>query len=191
MTRSAALTDHIATAILNAATGVLAERGESASMADVAAAAGIGRTTLYRYFPNREALLRSLATTAVAELGEQIAEARLDTVDTREGLIRITRAALSAATKYRAVARTPKDPVAGVQAERALGEPLRALLRRGHQDGTLRDDIPVETMSLVYSSLIFGAVAHTLGEKLGVEQATSVVVTVFLSGVLKDPSAER
>jgi TetR/AcrR family transcriptional regulator, mexCD-oprJ operon repressor len=33
-------------------------RGEQASMADVAAAAGMARATVYRYFPNMNAALR-------------------------------------------------------------------------------------------------------------------------------------
>src|ERR1044072_390845 len=58
-------------AILEAAATVLAERGEQASMADVAAAAGMARATVYRYFPNREALLEALGTLAVEEAGER------------------------------------------------------------------------------------------------------------------------
>ena len=45
--------------ILEAAAGVLAG-SDGASMGDVAAAAGISRGTLYRYFPNRESLLLAL-----------------------------------------------------------------------------------------------------------------------------------
>ncbi len=51
--------DHVAEAILDAAAAVFAERGEAASMADVAEAAGVGRATLYRYFPSRDVLLDS------------------------------------------------------------------------------------------------------------------------------------
>jgi tetracycline repressor-like protein len=37
--------------ILDIAAGVLAERGEAASTVHIADAAGVGRATLYRYFP--------------------------------------------------------------------------------------------------------------------------------------------
>ena len=55
----------VSSAILEAAATVLAERGEQASMADVAAAAGMARATVYRYFPNREALFEALGRLAV------------------------------------------------------------------------------------------------------------------------------
>ena len=46
-------------AILDAAVGALA-RDASASLAEVASAAGVGRTTVHRYFPERADLLRAL-----------------------------------------------------------------------------------------------------------------------------------
>src|ERR687897_916229 len=51
------LRERVARAILESAAGVLATRGEDASISDVAAAAGLARATVYRYFPNRQALL--------------------------------------------------------------------------------------------------------------------------------------
>ncbi|MGH3259142.1 MAG: helix-turn-helix domain-containing protein, partial [Streptosporangiaceae bacterium] len=57
MSTSAALRDRAARVILDAAAALLAERGESVSMADIAEAAGVGRATVYRYFPTKDALL--------------------------------------------------------------------------------------------------------------------------------------
>src|SRR2546426_519468 len=49
--------DRTAAAILDAAAHALSEHGSNANMADVAGAAGVSRATLYRYYPDREALL--------------------------------------------------------------------------------------------------------------------------------------
>ena len=57
--------DRTAAAILDAAAHVLAERGAGANMAEVAAASGVSRATLYRYYPSREALLEALAAQAL------------------------------------------------------------------------------------------------------------------------------
>src|SRR4051794_8757559 len=70
--RQTTLHARVSAAILEAAAEVLAERGEQASMADVAAAAGMARASVYRYFPNREALLEALGRLAVEEAGERL-----------------------------------------------------------------------------------------------------------------------
>ena len=84
--RQTTLHARVSAAILEAAAAVLAERGEQASMADVAAAAGMARATVYRYFPNRDALLEALGGLAVEDA---IAEAPWDGhPNVREGLER-------------------------------------------------------------------------------------------------------
>src|SRR6266702_3724628 len=59
--------DRTTAAILDAAAHALAEHGSRANMADVAAAAGVSRATLYRYYRDREALLAALASSAVEQ----------------------------------------------------------------------------------------------------------------------------
>ena len=56
-----ALQQRVATAILDGAARMFAVEGEQTNMNDVAAAAGVARATVYRYFPNRQALLDELA----------------------------------------------------------------------------------------------------------------------------------
>src|SRR5919197_1515894 len=90
--RRQALQERVAAAILEAAARVLAVGGEQASMNDVAAAAGIARATLYRYFPNRQALLDELARVAADEAGSRLASARIEEVAAEEGIRRSARA---------------------------------------------------------------------------------------------------
>src|SRR5919197_2205650 len=86
------LQQRVSAAILEAAAEVLATRGEQASMADVAAAAGVGRATVYRYFPNRQALLDELGQFALRGARERLLAASLDKVSVEEGVSRAVRA---------------------------------------------------------------------------------------------------
>jgi AcrR family transcriptional regulator len=74
--------------ILVAAARVLVGR-EAADMAEVAAAAGIARGTLYRYFPTRESLLRALEAAVNEAATQRLAEANLDQVPVEEALLAI------------------------------------------------------------------------------------------------------
>src|ERR671926_1972568 len=80
-----ALQERVAAAILEAAARVLAVGGEQTSMNDVAAAAGVARATLYRYFPSRQALLDELARVAADEAGARLASARGEELAAGEG----------------------------------------------------------------------------------------------------------
>lgn len=59
--------------IVTASRHVIDERG-SLSMSEVAQSLGITRATLYRYFPNHEALLRATAISAVGRFLDHLAE---------------------------------------------------------------------------------------------------------------------
>lgn len=174
--------DRVATAILDAAATVLAERGDAASMAEVAAAAGVGRSTLWRYFANREQLLEALTQAAVAELADRVAEANLSAATVADGLARITRAVLGAASKYRVLVRVGRKPEMPDDVAARLETPLLDLLRRGIADGTLRADVGVEALLAAYTGLLEGMLARGLHDQVGTEQATSVLVSIFLRG---------
>src|SRR5215212_10366504 len=88
------LQQRVAEAILDGAAQIFALQGDQASMSDVAEAAGVARATVYRYFPNREALLDELARAAVRDLDARLASARIDAVAPEEGIARAVRALL-------------------------------------------------------------------------------------------------
>ena len=186
MPRSPALRDHIAAAILDKAAGILAERREAASLADIAEAAGVARSTLYRYFPSREALLQALAETAAQELQARIDEAQLDVLPVPEAIARVTRGLVTTGSKYIALAYLWPKPAGSAD---QLGEPLLRLFRRGIADGTLRGDLPAETVLGSYADLIEGAITRSARNHAGVESASAAVLSIFLDGALARPAA--
>ncbi|SFO75691.1 MULTISPECIES: TetR/AcrR family transcriptional regulator [Actinomadura] len=187
MSRSTVIRDHVRAGILEVAAGVLAERGESASMTDIAKAAGVARATLYRYFPSREALLYALYEAALTDLTDRLEDARLDAVPIEEAVARMTRATIAATSRYRALGLFEKSPAEARRVERQLAGPLRAVFERGAKGGCFRGDLPVHTLAELYFSLLEGVVSRVIRHRLGVEEASAAVTTVFLSGALAPP----
>ena len=99
-------------------------------MNDVAEAAGVARATVYRYFPNREALLAELALVAVNDVAGRLASARIDEVAPEEGVTRAVRALVDVGNWFVLLARERRrsDPECF---ERQLTEPIRRLFERG------------------------------------------------------------
>ncbi|MEO3858557.1 TetR family transcriptional regulator [Acrocarpospora sp. B8E8] len=187
MVRGQALRDHVASGILEAAAALIAERGESVSMTDVATAAGVGRATLYRYFPSREALLAALLEAGLAEVAQRLADARLDDIPIPEAFARGTRAVLAGMLKYRGLGSFPLTEAQKEAADTAMMGPLRALFDRAAEEGALRSDLSREALVEVYLSLLEGIkVRVMLGGLggLGVEPAAAAITEVFLRGAL-------
>jgi TetR/AcrR family transcriptional regulator, mexCD-oprJ operon repressor len=171
--------DRTASAILDAAAHVLAERGD-ASMAEVATAAGVGRATVYRYYPSREALLQALADAALREAGERLADAGLDRAAVPEAIERIVRAVVGVGDRYIVLTRERirHDPD---DTER-LRAPLRSVFTRGVDEGVLRADVPVEVLLELFGGLL-GAAVRLVGERqLGLEEIAATTTALFLDG---------
>jgi AcrR family transcriptional regulator len=173
--------DHVTTAILDAAAAVLAEHGDAASMADVATAAGIGRATLYRYFANRDDLLRALTRAAIEDASARVADADLEGVPVSEALARLSRALVACGTKFAVIMGDPlhfdRETV-----QRQIGDPLLAVLRRGMTDGTLRSDVPVEALAHLWGGLLQATIRWTTELDGGVERTSAAMNSVFLHG---------
>jgi AcrR family transcriptional regulator len=167
-------------AILETAARVLADR--DASMSEIAAAAGIGRATLYRHYPTRDALLDALAAEAVEELAARIADAGLERASVPEAIERLTRAFVTVADRYIVLVRERARPQPD-ELERRVGRPLRAVFERGVADGTLRTDVSAQAQLELLGSVVIGALQAGLQRELGLEQAVATVTSCFLDGV--------
>jgi TetR/AcrR family transcriptional regulator, mexCD-oprJ operon repressor len=174
-----ALQQRVAAAILDGAAELFASGGEQASMNEVAEAAGVARATVYRYFPNREALLDELAQTAVRDVDLRLASARIDAVPPEEGVARAVRALVDVGNLFVVLAR--ERPRSGADRfEHGLVEPLRQLVERGQANGDIRDDITASRLTESLIGLIVGMLTST--PALGREDMTATITGLFLDG---------
>jgi AcrR family transcriptional regulator len=130
--------------LLDAARDVFVERGTSAPLDEVARRAEVGIGTLYRRFPDRNALLRAVVVRAL-ETTRDAAQAALDgTEDGLAALLGYAHAALDA--RVSAVIPLALDsPAMGDEQVGRLREAaarlLQQLVDRAHADGTLSQDV--------------------------------------------------
>jgi TetR/AcrR family transcriptional repressor of mexCD-oprJ operon len=174
-----ALQQRVAAAILDGAAQLFAVQGEQASMNDVAAAAGVARATVYRYFPNRQALVDELARAAVSDADARLTAARIDEVPPEEGIGRAVRALIEVGDSFVLLTRerVRSDPE---RFERRLTQPLRHLFERGQAAGEIRGDISSARLTESLMGMIVGVLMSAA--PLGKDDMIATITGLFLDG---------
>ncbi|MDP9046481.1 MAG: TetR/AcrR family transcriptional regulator [Pseudomonadota bacterium] len=131
--------------LLEVARDVVSEQGADASLRDVARQAGVGLGTLYRHFPNREALLEALLRVFFDELTARAGQLE-GTRSARDALVSWLRDAVTVATNYRGVTAAMMAAIeAPDSALHASCVTMRAagtrLLERAQAEGAARGEV--------------------------------------------------
>lgn len=177
--RRQALQQRIAGAIVEAAARILARGGDRTSMHDVAAEAGVARATLYRYFPSRQALVEEVGRRAATDAGTRLSSARLDEVPVEEGVARAIRALVEVGDFFIVLARERVRPDPDVF-ESSLGTPLRGLVERGQETGSIRDDVPSSWLTESLVGLVVSVLS--VSPSMGREDTIAITTSLFLEG---------
>jgi TetR/AcrR family transcriptional repressor of mexCD-oprJ operon len=177
-----ALQQRIATIILEAAARTLARGGDRASMHEVAAEAGVARATLYRYFPSRQALVDEVGRLAASHAGTRLRTARLEQVPLEEGVARAVRALVEVGDLFIVLARERVRPDPDVF-EVSLGAPLRGLVERGQESGSIRDDVPSAWLTESLVGLVVSVLSTT--PPMGSEDTIALTTSLFLEGAAR------
>jgi AcrR family transcriptional regulator len=163
-------------AAIDAVAALLVEDGPgSLTMATVARRTGLGRATLYRYFPDIGSLLAALHDRQVAAQLEQLSALRDQGVDPAERLEAVLEA-YALMTFDRSTVEVP------VEARAVDGDPVgdlvRELLVESAATGSVREDVSPEELAR------FCVHALAAARDLPSTSAVSRLVTVTMTGLL-------
>ncbi|MGR6969688.1 TetR/AcrR family transcriptional regulator [Streptomyces cynarae] len=158
--------------LLEVAAEAFAEHGENASLDDIAKRAGVGSGTLYRHFPNRQALLEAAYVDrieAIATRADEIAKALAPGEALVEWLhelcvgtiqVRGMKALLGSAV-------TDGSSAAVTACGTSMKEAASRLVEAAQREGTLRADVePIEVLRLAHGIAIASELANGQGASI-------------------------
>ncbi|WP_219506074.1 TetR/AcrR family transcriptional regulator [Nonomuraea ceibae] len=148
-------------AILDAAVAVLS-KNSGASLADVATEAGVGRTTIHRYFRERSDLLAALSVYLLERIETATERARLDEGTALEALERVCQEYFELGDGLLFAFDNPQLTTwEGWDEETDADRALTRLVQRGHADGSFDPGQPAEWVTQMLWAMLYTAWQHT------------------------------
>lgn len=170
--------------LLNAASELMATR-PTASLADVAEHAGIGKATLHRYFASRDDLMLALGYRALERVADAIADSQPEQDSAVEAFRRLVTAMVPLGDKLHfltseSILDTHPDFIA---ADRTSQEPVLRLIQRGQASGELRTDLPADWILHHLNYALFATWQSVHDGFVARRDAAPLLVTTLLGGI--------
>jgi AcrR family transcriptional regulator len=173
-------------AILNAARELFAESGDVA-MYDVARRAGVGQATLYRNFPDRDALIAALSVEWLDEL-ERVGEEHAGEPD---GFYVLLRVIVESQARFHGLIDCARESSVAKGELGPLQQRLAALIKRSLRDakaaGLVRRDLTVDDVVLLMG-MVEGALSRE-ADAAGRAAAASRVLALAVDGLASSGTA--
>ncbi|MFB4320381.1 TetR/AcrR family transcriptional regulator [Actinomadura sp. 21ATH] len=184
-------------AILGAAASLLARR-RGATLAEIAEAADVGRSTLHRYFPDRDELMRAVVDDSVEAIGRSVEDAAIGDGPPLEAMRRLVAAMVESGDRIMFLWGDPRvleeyGPRArwGDAAEedcegdaaRIADDPVLDLIRRGQAEGVFDAELSPEWIQHTLWSLVFTGVEDADKGLLPRHGVTATVIRTFENGI--------
>ncbi|MFD9431762.1 TetR/AcrR family transcriptional regulator [Streptomyces sp. NPDC060002] len=171
----------------------LLTRKSTATMDEVAKAAGISRATLHRHFAGRDALVRALEALGIAECETALDAARLDEEPARDAVRRLVRE-IEPAAGLLAFLYTENQLFEGEEQNEGwtrIDDLISDLFRRGQLSGEFRIDLtPAWLTEALYGLLASGAWMVQSG-KGAPKDFQHMIAELLLGGVLRPPAPQN
>jgi TetR/AcrR family transcriptional repressor of mexCD-oprJ operon len=168
-------------AILDAAEALLRE-GRTASIAAVAARAGVSRVTVYAHFATREAILEAVIERGVARATVAFDEATsgaTSAIDALERAITASWAELSRHTAIAEAAAAQLSPDALRKTHESGYAHARRMFEAGMASGEFRTDVPSAWLVSVYHALLHAAGDDVRAGRLDSDTALHALTTTM------------
>ncbi|MFD8146964.1 TetR/AcrR family transcriptional regulator [Streptomyces sp. NPDC059708] len=163
----------------------LLSRKSTATMDEVARAAGIGRATLHRHFAGRDALVRALEELGIRCFEVAFDRARLDEGTAVEALRRLV-AESEADAQLLAFLVTENQLFEGDQVNEGwarLDARVSALFRRGQQEGDIRIDLSPAWLTEALYGLIGTCAWAVMDGRVAAKDFQFMITELLLGGV--------
>jgi AcrR family transcriptional regulator len=168
-------------AILGAAASLLA-RDRSATLADIAAAAEVGRSTLHRYFPDREGLLEAVIEDSLEALDQAVAEAALDQGPPLEAMRRLVTAMVAVGDRILFLFGDPRV-LEGRRDPDPSARPVTGLIERGQAEGVFDPQVSPSWIEHVLWALVYTAAEAAANGTLPRPGAAATAIRTFEHGI--------
>ena len=170
--------------VLRAAADFLSRR-PNATYDEIAAAVGVSRATLHRYFAGRAALLEALDQLAIAQMREALKAARWRDGSAAEALRRLVMPC-EPVSGYLTLLYTQSQDFDANQPTEAWAEidaEIRQLFQRGQREGEFRPDLSAFWLTEAFYNLCSGAAWVIQVGGAGRREFTDMVTDLLLHGV--------
>lgn len=174
-----------------AATVTAIRKNPDASVADIAAEAGVGRMTLYGHFQTRSELIEAALVDSL-EQGEKVLQGVSLDGDPAEAFQRLVASSWVLVDQSRALlAAAQKElPAARIREMHESAEArMRGLLLRGQREGAFRVDLPVSWLLTTTHVVMNGAAEEVRTGRLDPDDAPWFIDAILLPAFTQDPTA--
>ena len=171
-------------AILAAAAVVLA-RDRAATLPDIAEAAGVGRTTLHRYFPDRESLIEAAVEDSIQAISQSVAEAALDQGPSMDAMRRAVAAMVAVGDRLMFVFGDPRV-LQGYRAPAGVAppsDPVLDLIKRGQAEGAFDPEVSPSWIQHVLWVLVYRGCEDADSGELPRHGITATVIRTLENGI--------
>ncbi len=172
-------------AILSAAAAALA-RDRGATLPEIAKQARVGRTTVHRYFPDRDTLIKAAVEDSLRAIEQAVAEARIDEGPPTDALHRLVTAYLHVGDRLVFLFNDPHI-MRGYGVEQPdqppEADPVLDLIARGQRDGAFDPRATPHWIQHVVWALVYTGIEEVENGNLSRHGVAATVIRTLERGI--------